>query len=422
MHKLPATVLSGFLGAGKTTVLNHILNNRHGLRVAVIVNDMSEVNIDSRLVAEDARLSRVDERLVEMSNGCICCTLREDLLVEIARLAKEARFDYLLIESTGISEPLPVAETFDFDMGDGSSLRDVARLDTMVTVIDGERFLEDVDSTDELHQREASLDASDERNVADLLLDQVEFANVLVINKTDRIDTDQTARLEAVLRSMNPDAVILRAVRGNVPLAAVLDTGLFSFEKAAQAKGWMQELRGTHIPESEEYGISSFVYRSRVPFHPARLYQVLETGWQGVLRAKGFVWLATEMDFIGHFSQAGNCVSLEPLRPWYAALAPEEWPADDASVQAIRALWEEPWGDRLQELVFIGMEMPRDEIIARLDTALLTAEELSAGPEAWARFDDPFGAWEAPAWKAISLESEELESEELQAAAAGDAQ
>jgi G3E family GTPase len=403
MRKLPATVLSGFLGAGKTTVLNHILNNRRGLRVAVIVNDMSEVNIDSRLVAEDSQLSRVDERLVEMSNGCICCTLREDLLIEIGRLAKEDRFDYLLIESTGISEPLPVAETFDFEMGDGTSLRDVARLDTMVTVIDGERFLEDFDSTDELHQREASLDSEDQRNVADLLIDQVEFANVLIINKTDRIDGEQTGSLEAILRSMNPDAVIVRAVRGNVPLCSVLDTGLFSFEKAAQAKGWMQELRGSHVPESEEYGIGSFVYRARVPLHPARLHQILEEGWSGVLRAKGFVWLATEMEYIGHISQAGNCVSLEPLRPWYAALGKEEWPTDEDSLAAIASIWEAPWGDRMQEIVFIGVDMPKADIVERLDSALLAAEELAAGPDAWAGYEDPFGAWDTSGARTAAL-------------------
>lgn len=395
IQKLPVTVLSGFLGAGKTSLLNHVLANREGLRVAVIVNDMSEVNIDSRLVESHAALNRVDEKLVEMSNGCICCTLREDLLIEVGNLAREGRFDYLLIESTGISEPMPVAATFSFADEAGKSLGEIAHIDTMVTVIDGEKFLEDYESIDSLAERHLALGEDDERNLADLLIDQVEFANVLVINKTDRMSTAEIGRLREILRRLNPEARIIESVFGRVGLRDVLFTRLFEEEKAVGMAGWLKEIRGIHTPESEEYGISSFVYRARRPFHPHRLWDVLDSGWDGVLRAKGFVWLATKHDVIGVYSQAGNCVSLEPARRWYAAVDEDEWPDDESSRTAIRSLWQEPYGDRMQEIVFIGQNLDREQIEDVLNSCLLTDEELEIPVNTWDFvFEDPFGQWE----------------------------
>ncbi|MCY1054663.1 zinc metallochaperone GTPase ZigA [Nannocystis sp. SCPEA4] len=386
--RLPVTVLSGFLGAGKTTVLNNILRNREGLRVALIVNDMSEVNVDARLVRDGGALSRVDEKLVEMSNGCICCTLREDLLVEVRRLAREGRFDHLVIESTGVSEPLPVAETFTFRDEAGRSLDDEARLDTMVTVVDAANFLRDYDSRATLRQRGLALDRSDERTLVDLLIEQVEFADVLVINKVDLVAPEEVARLAAILRQLNREAEIVHATHGHVPLRTLLGTGRFSFERAAQAPGWLRELRGEHLPETEAYGIANFVYRARVPFHPERFWAQVRRVWPGVLRSKGLVWLASRPEIAITWSQAGAGVRIGHGGRWWATQRRSSWPAEQR--EEILREWHPEWGDRRQELVIIGVEMNREALTTALDACLLTPDEMRAGPQQWARLRDPF--------------------------------
>ncbi|MCY9218553.1 GTP-binding protein [Bacillus haynesii] len=382
---IPVTVLSGYLGSGKTTLLQHVLHEAHGLKIAVIVNDMSEINIDGSLVKK-GDLIRTDEKLVEMQNGCICCTLRDDLLIEVKKLAENGGIDYILIESSGISEPIPVAQTFTYkDEELDIDLGKYCRLDTMVTVVDGNRFFEDFASGESLFERKQAADETDSREVADLLIEQIEFADVLILNKTDLLNKEEQEKLFWSLRKLNPDCRIISSTFAKVPLSAIINTKSFDFEKASQSAGWIKELNEEHTPETEEFGISSFVYQKQRPFHPERLKRWLENWPPQIIRAKGFFWLASRNDTAGLLSQAGSSLMIQSAGPWIAASPEEEQKLAFEEDPNLKAGWDETYGDRKTEIVFIGIDMNQEDMIRSLDQTLLTDEEMNSD---WSAFHD----------------------------------
>ncbi|ADM69903.1 Putative metal chaperone YciC [Paenibacillus polymyxa E681] len=385
---IPVTVLSGYLGAGKTTILNHVLNNRDGMKVAVIVNDMSEVNIDAELVKKEGGLSRTEEKLVELSNGCICCTLREDLLLEVKKLTEQGDFDYILIESTGISEPVPIAQTFTYvDEGTGIDLASLAKLDCMVTVVDANRFWHDFESGETLLDRRQATGEDDTRDISDLLIDQIETCDVLILNKCDLVQPVELDKLEGVLRRLQPEARIIRTSKGKVAPSDILNTGLFNFDRASQSAGWIRELElESHTPETDEYGINSFVYRRRRPFHPARLAEFMNYWPEEVVRAKGLAWIATPQDWAASISQAGPSIQFGPAGSWLAALSEEERQEIVAADPEALDHWDEQWGDRMNEIVMIGIGMNRPDLEKELDDCLLNDNEMDMD---WSSFENP---------------------------------
>ncbi len=410
---LPVTVLSGFLGSGKTTVLNNILKNRQGMKVAVIVNDMSEINIDADLIKNgEAGLSRTEETMVEMQNGCICCTLREDLLIEVRRLAEEKKFDYLVIESTGISEPLPVAETFTFEGEDGQKLGDFAKLDTMVTVVDTKSFVEDYYSKDDLKERGESLGEDDDRSLVGLLVEQIEFANVILMNKMDLVTTEERDDVKRIIKSLNADAKIIETTRGEVDLNEIINTNLFDFEKASESPLWLKEARGEHVPETEEYGISSISYTARKPFHPQRIHSLLLEGMKNIIRAKGAFWIASQPEFALQFALAGKQKEVNCQGYWGVEYL-KQLSKDSEEYETLREElhndeeWDTTYGDRHQKMVFIGQDLDKEQLKAELDTCLVTEEEEKKGD-----YEDPFPSWKELIEEQARLAQEQAEAEE----------